>query len=471
MARAARLVERPAGVEDVLRPGDEGEAARVGDLGDQRNHLAVAGCERRQLERRVREVDAAALAQPAAVVRGGLDLESRFPAVPCDHSAAEATVVDDDPLPRLERSQGRRERARDARRAARGRGPTRGRTGREHQPVVHGEADPPLDPRQRADLGASGGPVGDERRPGRDVGRVPDRRPAPTGAGGSDLDGAPRVARVAQADRRPVLEAIQPRAGDRQRLRLLGRRDGRFLRGEPHPRGAQDAAVLIARRAQPQHLGPGCDGAHAQLRSAQLHDDPARPARLAGRLAHGPRHHGPAVGVVAAAVDAREVHAGGEQAPGQRAVGLARQGHHDPNRPPGPRGAEQGAGALVREGERLPELNRGGGLRRLAAGSGGEDAEDRLHGSQRARLGAAEGRQTVRRERRLDLAQVVAAQRHVLEEVLGARPVGGRDLREARVIGRAEQLAPQGGHGRGEVGECAHALSQSRPGGRDVTPL
>ena len=246
--------------------------------------------------------------------------------------------------------------------------------------------------------------------------------------------------------------------------------------GVPEESQTRAAATVCPRpsRAGPQRrtAGPGSTSPVRSLGPARsMSTFTGRPAAV-GRPAHRVGHALPARRVVVRAVDARDVHPGPHEVPGDRRVvgGLRWQRDHDADRAALGRRAQEGLG-VARE-QRGPFAHPDGVL----PGRGrppGQAQQTVQHGAHRVdvrehvRLGAPERREPESREARLEGPDVLPAEREVVREVAGARDVGRlerRMLAQHAPLERRHRVAE-----RVELGEHPGELpGPDRPGSRRV---
>ena len=285
---------------------------------------------------------------------------------------------------------------------------------------------------------------------GGQVGAAAQGRDHAVGMALDDLELALRAPGVLQRDQIADLQRREPVGVDAQhRIGLGADRAGRAGRTQRQPRRCDHPAQLVAARAQPHHLRAALDRAGAQLRAAQVHQDPHLAAGAARGQPHRLGHRLPLRRRVVGAVDARDVHAGLHHRvdPARIGGGLARQRHHDAHVAPGRRAAQQrhrmplqrlGAGAAA---DRLVRVAR----RPVAAVQPVQQTEHLVDRGQHMRLGAAQGGQPEPGKLELQRSQVTGAQRQVVQQVARARLVGRVDGRQpvGMAVGQRGHLAPQ----------------------------
>jgi hypothetical protein len=130
---------------------------------------------------------------------------------------------------------------------------------------------------------------------------------------------------------------------------------------------------------------------------------------------------------------------------------LAVEGHHHPRLAIRGRRTEQPVGVSVEEGPPPREGDGGRGERRLRGlGQGRPGPLDGVEAGQHRRLAAPEAREAELVQRLLEGPQIAAPQREVVEEVLGAVPVGRGHAGQRAVVpfGEASRVRHQGAEGR-----------------------
>jgi hypothetical protein len=273
----------------------------------------------------------------------------------------------------------------------------------------------------------------------------------------------------AQRRKRLVLEE-QHGAG------FLVSRSRRSANGDAGGRG--DPADVVLRRLPGGDVLRARDGAGANLRPGEVHQQATVLAGLGPRVAERLHHPQPLVGTVVRAVDAKDVHACPQHLGHPRPVGLLgrRRRDHDVDvaivRP----GTEHLAGVLVKglrgrfPGERSVALS-GEPLQlslRPGISAKGErlvDAPRRLEQAPaHPALGAPQRRDPELRELELEIAKVVLAERDVPDEVPGALAAVVR-----HALDRAAHLAFELGEGALEVDKLLRHAGEGGallPGGR-----
>jgi hypothetical protein len=204
-------------------------------------------------------------------------------------------------------------------------------------------------------------------------------------------------------------------------------------------------AAQVALRTEGQQPPGRLQRPGAQFRPGEIRIDLARAAALCLGAAQVVDHAQPGVRPVVGAVDAHDIHAGGQQAGDQaRVVGRRRRhGHHDPRGTLAGRRAEQFARVL---GE--PHRAAGRVHRRLprrfgfaVPGQARQRGQHRFEVGERIGLAAAQPAQAEQPEFLLRLAQVDLAQAQVMQQV--ARAVAKRRMRRID-LARVPRLDAEG---------------------------
>ena len=423
---------------DVLGPPDERQRHHVRVFRHERQVRNVLCRQRRHVELRLRQVDALFRPELRGAAGDRRDLGPQAIRGDAADRAADLAVVEEDRLADADPDEDFRQRTGYESRlqqvpvvVANG-VPAGHLAAHEVERVAGAQRDPPLDRRQRADSAFrnQARPAPQRKMHSRhDVRRGIGLAQAFAGAGSDDAQQALAVAGVGEHDRVARLRFRQQRTHDGNRC-LVATRCVR-ARDEPHARRRRHASERVASRPPPCDRGPGLDGAGAQLGSGQVEGQGAALAGLALGLMQTLDHSLPDRGVVVGAVDAHDLHAGLDEIADQRRLvgGFARHRHHDPGRPATPCGSEDRIGmrrqqfVTAAEGDR--RRCRNFGRNRLLT----ERAERLLHRLQRShhvRLHAPERAQAESGKLALQLADVEAADRKIVNEVVGARAHRGR---------------------------------------------
>ena len=319
--------------------------------------------------------------------------------------------------------------------ARRRRSPPRGRARPAKQPehVAAAEDDLPGRRRQVRDHAVRPGLGALNARPRQDVGGPIDVDHQHAGRGVAHAHGAP-----------PPTGVLEPQAvaGCRGRHAIDGNGDvdaddGRRRRAdrhEPEHRGPHHRAEAIPHRLHLEDGRARLDLAGPDLRSAKVHLHGAWPADLQAGPLQVLDHLHPRRVVVVGAIDAHAVHAALQELADEGVVAGRLTGHrdHDPDRPARGRRTEQRGGV---PGQQLGTFGVVGNTTEPAdalglLAQGVERTEHRFDGAAGMRFEAAERRQPVLGEHRLERPQIGPAQRQVVHQIACAAALRRRDQRD-----------------------------------------
>ena len=121
-----------------------------------------------------------------------------------------------------------------------------------------------------------------------------------------------------------------------------------------------DTSKLVAHGLDPEHTSVRLHRAGAQFRAAQVHQDAHRASDRPRCAAYVIGHRGPRRRFIMRAIDARDVHAGGDELMHQSVVlpRFGRQGHHDAYGAAPRRVAEQGCRVLIEQAAAAVDASR-----------------------------------------------------------------------------------------------------------------
>jgi hypothetical protein len=238
-----------------------------------------------------------------------------------------------------------------------------------------------------------------------------------------NLQAAGRAASIGEAN--AITELSLGKPAGRHRNAGVGLRRGVLgLRGrrEPNARGRKDAPKIVAPGTEFQHGRTRFDGSGSKLGAGEIHRDFACLARFLFCAAQVSDHAGPRLGGVVGAVDAHAVHALKDEIADEIVVGgcFGRHRNHDADVASRGNRTEQGFGVFFKQRGALADFGsavRHGGAR---FGRTCETVKRVCHGVQRAddvRLGAAERGKSERSQLRLQLADIVAPKRQVMNQI------------------------------------------------------
>ena len=412
----------------------------------ERKIVEVLVGERRQVQRAVGQVDALVGSQRRATSRRTGDAHAHLAHGNRFDHAADLAVVEPDPLVLPDLGEDLGQTARDAGRgihfpsyAAHRRGAEHGGTG-EYQCVADGK-------RNRVSIwitvshhricrgrgllaALAGGRHHAQRVPAIQIGSLPRRCPGARVRGALDLQRARLPAQIGEFHRPSLAELTHPVARNAQTaVGCFGRPLISIRARNPDPRRGDDIAAPVPPGPPLEHLRGGIDGAGAQLRTGEVHEQPAGPIQLASCLLQVGHHPAPGVGVIVGAVDPHTVHAVRDERAHERIVArrLAGHGHHDPHAAMRGARSEQSRGMGAEQRIPLAQADGGFGDRRWLRGDlrhPRQHGEHRIERRQDVRLGATERRQPEGRQPFLQRTDVVPAQGQVVDQVAGTAAKG-----------------------------------------------
>ncbi len=154
-------------------------------------------------------------------------------------------------------------------------------------------------------------------------------------------------------------------------------------------------------------------------------------------------HPSPGRDIVVSAVDPGHIHTCGNQPRDELRIvgGLARHGHHDSSGPPGGCDTKKLVGVAGKKGVPFGEANTRRRCCWRSPGQAGEKGEDGLDRGEDVRFAAAQGGKPEAAKAQLEIAYVMVAQLHVVDEVRRRLPmqwVGRLDLVGPARLGRQQ---------------------------------
>ncbi len=208
---------------------------------------------------------------------------------------------------------------------------------------------------------------------------------------------------------------------------------------QPHQRRFDDGPEAVAARRDPNHARTLLHWPSPQLRPAEIHRDARASTVAALRPPDVLDHLAPHGGVVVRAVDTGDVHAARRHRGNRQRLtgGIARQGDHDPRGARPRKRTEQRLGVRLQQVVSLGMADASGTWGWLVAVQPGKHRQHRFDRRENMGLGSPEGGQPDRREARLEIAHVVAAELEIVHEVRRRPPV--RRMRRGDV-GRTGRL-------------------------------